>query len=110
VTPERLFSSRFRRILGKYRPTEMLYFRVESCHTMPGLPDWFIVTKNKLTLVELKANGGKLNPAQVIVHRILLELGFPVHVLTSTSNGVIYNSMVYESLETVIDEIIGDLT
>lgn len=51
--------------------------------TVKGLPDRLVVLPHgQVHLVELKATGGRLSPAQHLLHDRLAEVGTTVHVLT----------------------------
>ena len=51
--------------------------------TVKGLPDRLVVLPHgQVFLVELKAEGGRLSPAQRLLHSRLAERGVEVHVLT----------------------------
>ena len=50
---------------------------------MTGVPDRLVFLNQKVHLVELKTETGKLSPRQVLVFDELGEAGFPVHILRS---------------------------
>jgi hypothetical protein len=49
-----------------------------------GLPDRLILISGRAYFVELKTTGKRLRPSQVLVHKKLKKLGFPVTVVDST--------------------------
>ena len=49
-----------------------------------GLPDRLILLNGKAYFVELKTTGKRLRPSQVLVHKKLKKLGFPVTLIDST--------------------------
>lgn len=51
--------------------------------TITGVPDRIVILNEKIFLVELKTETGKLSPRQELVFDELGEAGFPVHVLRS---------------------------
>ena len=53
------------------------------CASFTGLPDRIVLMPGgRIFFVELKnGNAGRLSARQVVVHRILLNLGFPVIVI-----------------------------
>lgn len=54
--------------------------------TVKGLPDRLVVLPHgQVHLVELKAEGGRLSPAQRLLHARLAEVGVTVHVLTGST-------------------------
>jgi len=54
--------------------------------TVKGLPDRLVVLPHgQVHLVELKAVGGRLSPAQRVLHSRLAERGVTVHVITGSS-------------------------
>lgn len=59
---------------------------VKIMPTVAGVPDRLVLLPfNRLFLVELKAPGGKLRPAQVVWHRKAAAIGITVVVLNSTA-------------------------
>ena len=54
------------------------------CLSFTGFPDRIVlIPMGRLYLVELKSEGKKPSPRQVIVHEMLRKLGFPVYVIDS---------------------------
>jgi hypothetical protein len=51
--------------------------------TVSGVPDRIVFIAEKVYLVELKTETGRLSPRQELVFDDLGEQGFPVHVLHS---------------------------
>ena len=51
--------------------------------TVSGVPDRIVFLSQKIFLVELKTETGRLSPRQELVFDDLGEQGFPVHVLHS---------------------------
>ena len=51
--------------------------------SVTGVPDRIVFINQKVFLVELKAQTGRLSPRQEVVFDDLGEQGFPVHVLHS---------------------------
>ena len=49
--------------------------------SVTGVPDRLVFLNNKVHLVELKTDSGKLSPRQILVFDDIGEQGFPVHVL-----------------------------
>jgi hypothetical protein len=50
-----------------------------------GNPDRIVIINGMVILVEIKADGGKLDPAQVLWHRRALERGVVVQVVTGSA-------------------------
>lgn len=71
---ERIFARRVRDLGG-------LSFKLVPFHV--GNPDRLVLLPGgRMFLVELKAEGGSLDPAQVVWHRRAAEIGTRVHVVT----------------------------
>jgi hypothetical protein len=52
--------------------------------SLTGLPDRLVLLPGaRIYFVELKSTGRKLSPMQVIVHKILIRLGFNPYVIDS---------------------------
>jgi hypothetical protein len=51
--------------------------------SVTGVPDRIVFVNQKVFLVELKTETGKLSPRQTLVFDDLGEAGFPVHILHS---------------------------
>ena len=51
--------------------------------TVSGVPDRIVFINQRVFLVELKAQNGRLSPRQELVFDDLGEQGFPVHILRS---------------------------
>ena len=50
---------------------------------MAGVPDRLVLINGMAVFVELKAPGRKPTERQLAIHRYLVRLGFPVHVIDS---------------------------
>lgn len=73
---ERVFADRVRSLGG-------LSFKFAPLHA--GNPDRIVLLGGRIYLVELKADGGTLDPAQVVWHRRAAERGVVVQVVTGSA-------------------------
>jgi hypothetical protein len=73
---ERVFNRRVRELGG-------LSFKFAPLHA--GNPDRIVLIDGQTLLVELKGDGGTLDPAQVLWHRRAAERGVVVYVVTGSS-------------------------
>lgn len=73
---EAVFAQRVRDLGG-------LSFKFAPIHA--GNPDRLVLLDGNIYLVELKADGGTLDPAQVLWHRRALERGVKVYVVTGSA-------------------------
>lgn len=108
TTPEARFSAEVRAALKKMRG--VLAFRMETSHTAPGFPDWIVFAWETIKLIELKVEGGKLTPAQAVLHSQLASLKIPVYLLTKGKNSVMVNSIKFNKLPDALAAIVkGEL-
>ena len=64
------------------RRDEITGARLKAMGVMPGMPDLLAGSeKEKIFFVELKKKGGRLSPAQKLVHELLQTIGIEVYVL-----------------------------
>jgi hypothetical protein len=73
---ERVFAERVRQLGG-------LSFKFAPLHA--GNPDRIVILDGTTYLVELKADGGTLDPAQVVWHRRAADRGVHVYVVTGAA-------------------------
>jgi len=73
---EAVFARRVRDLGG-------LSFKFAPVHK--GNPDRVVLINSQVVFVELKADGGKLDPAQVLWHRRAAERGVIVQVVTGSA-------------------------
>ena len=78
---EQVFARRVRDLGG-------LSFKLAPLHV--GNPDRIVLLDGHVYLVELKAEGGKLAPAQVLWHRRAAKTGNRVYVVTGSSEARIW--------------------
>lgn len=91
---EARFSRELAVAIKPYQWKRFIAFRIESSHTMPGIPDWlFLFGGTRFLFLELKAANGKLTAAQRIVLPAMEKLNIPVKVLTKTRNGIMIASV-----------------
>lgn len=87
---EARFSREIAVAIKPYQWKKFIAFRIESSHTMPGIPDWlFLFGPDKYLFLELKAHNGRLTAAQRIVLPAMEKLGVPVKLLTKNRGGII---------------------
>lgn len=87
--PEGRFSKELSDAIKPYQWKKFIGFRIESSHTMPGIPDWlFLFGPTKYLFIELKAATGTLTAAQRITFPAMVRLGIPVKVLTKKRNSI----------------------
>jgi hypothetical protein len=55
---------------------------------VPGIPDIFLLYRSRLHGLELKAEGGRLSPAQVSAHDKLREAGAIIEVATGIDEAI----------------------
>lgn len=73
---EAVFARRVRDLGG-------LSWKFASLHA--GNPDRIVILDGQVYFVEIKADGGKLDPAQVLWHRRAAERGIRVQVVTGSA-------------------------
>jgi hypothetical protein len=73
---EAVFAARVRELGG-------LSYKFAPLHK--GNPDRVVLLAGEIFLVEIKADGGKLDPAQVLWHRRAAERGVTVQVVTGSA-------------------------
>lgn len=79
---EAVFAKRVRDLGG-------LSFKFAPLHA--GNPDRIVIIDGQTIFVELKADGGTLDPAQILWHRRALERGVRVHVVTGSAEARSWN-------------------
>ncbi len=79
---EAVFANRVRALGG-------LSWKFAPLHA--GNPDRIVILDGTVYLVELKADGGKLDPAQVVWHRRAAERGVVVQVVAGSAEARSWN-------------------
>ena len=57
--------------------------KLKAMGVVPGIPDMILCINSKTTFFELKAENGRLSPAQIEIHKMLRLEGFDVHTVFS---------------------------